>query len=199
MAQRTLMAMAALVVVTALAAVAFGWRSWQFVVAELLFLAALVAADRWLIPILDRRERGNNGEIKVAAELAAAAGDGWLTLHDVQTGHGNIDHVAIGPGGILTIETKSHRGRFNVTALDQAWLKQAYAQSRWIERITGHAADPLLVFSDAYLSRPVSRQRGVCVLPARMLRGHLARRTGKLSAEEIQSIHTRLAQALAID
>jgi hypothetical protein len=27
------------------------------------------------------------------------------------TGQGNIDHIAIGPGGLLTIETKSYAGK----------------------------------------------------------------------------------------
>jgi hypothetical protein len=197
MAQRALVAMAALITATLLAGLRFGWRSWEFAGAEVVLIAVLLVGDRWLTPVLERRERGNNGEIKVAEALKAAADAGWLALHDVDTGHGNIDHVAIGPGGILTIETKSHRGKLDVGALPQVWLKQAYAQSKWIERVTGTHTEPLLVFSEAYLSRGVSRHRGVCVLPSRMLRGHLARRTGALSPEQVRSIHARLARARA--
>ncbi|MBV8710719.1 MAG: NERD domain-containing protein, partial [Solirubrobacterales bacterium] len=32
---------------------------------------------------------------------------GWLALHDVQLGRGNIDHVLIRPAGIFTVETKA--------------------------------------------------------------------------------------------
>jgi hypothetical protein len=76
-------------------------------------------------------------------------------------------------------------------------LKQAYAQAKHIERLTGHNVTPLLVFSRAHLDRPVSRRRGVTVLPARMLTGHLARRPAQLSGTEVTELHQRLSAALA--
>jgi hypothetical protein len=55
----------------------------------------------------------------------------------------------------------------------------------------------LLVFSRAYLvGRPVTRQRGVVVLPARMLAGHLRRHPELLSALEVRRLHDRLGQVL---
>src|SRR3954471_18438098 len=56
---------------------------------------------------------------------------------------------------------------------DERGLKQAYAQAKHLERITGQQVAPLPVFSDAYLDRPVSRRRGVTVLNAGRLPGHL--------------------------
>jgi hypothetical protein len=56
--------------------------------------------------------------------------------------------------------------------------------------------EALLVFSNAYLDRPVSRQRGVLVLPARMLAGHLERRERKLGDSEVERLHARLLAAL---
>jgi hypothetical protein len=197
MAQRVLMGMGVLVVAAVFTGTSAGWTSPTFIVVEASVVGALLAADRWIAPRIERRDQGNLGEIKVAKILAESEPDGWRALHDVQTGHGNIDHLVVGPGGILTIETKSRKGKLSVDSLDPAWLSQAYAQCKWIERITGHQADALLVFSDAYLDRPVSRQRGVCVVPARMLRGHLARRRGQLSPDEVKTLHARLAHALA--
>jgi hypothetical protein len=75
-------------------------------------------------------------------------------------------------------------------------LKQAYAQAKHLERITGQRVAPLLVFSDAYLDRPVSRRSGVVVLPARMLAGHLDRRPARLSPAQVDELHRRLAAAL---
>jgi hypothetical protein len=76
-------------------------------------------------------------------------------------------------------------------------LSQAYAQRRWLEHVSGHDVDAVLVFSTAYLDRPISRRRGVLVLPGRMLAGHLARRAHVLGAEEVEAIHSRLARAVA--
>ena len=101
---------------------------------------------------------------------------GWFALHDVQLGRGNIDHVLVGPAGVFTIETKSHCGRLRASAIEVRMLKQAYALAKLIERITGLRADPLLVFSNAYLIPAVTRRDGVLILPARMLAGHLQRR-----------------------
>jgi hypothetical protein len=67
----------------------------------------------------------------------------------------------------------------------------------WLERVAGRRATALLVFSRAYLiGRPVTRQRGVEVLPARMLAGHLRRARQLLSPEEARQLHDRLRQAL---
>lgn len=197
-ARRALLGLGVLIVSAVIAGAIAGWRSWTFVVAELTALVLMLLGDRWLTPRLERRERGNLGEMKVGRILDEQEGVGWRVLHDVATGHGNIDHVLVGPGGILTVETKSRRGRLNVQQLDPNWLRQAYAQRKWIERVTGQQADALLVFSDAFLDRPVSRQRGVCVLPARMLAGHLARRPARLAAEEVESIHSHLSRALLV-
>ncbi|HMF87859.1 MAG TPA: nuclease-related domain-containing protein, partial [Gemmatimonadaceae bacterium] len=48
---------------------------------------------------------------------------------------GNLDHILVGPGGLFTIETKSHRGRFSIDHIDPAMLRQAYAQKKLLERI----------------------------------------------------------------
>jgi hypothetical protein len=75
-------------------------------------------------------------------------------------------------------------------------LRQAYAQAKHLERLLGTTVAPLLVFSRAYLvGRPVSRQRGVMVLPARMLAEHLARRPARLSPTQVAELHMR---ALAV-
>jgi hypothetical protein len=121
---------------------------------------------------------------------------GWFALHDVQLGRGNIDHVLVGPAGIFTIETKSHRGRLRAAAIDARMLKQAYGEAKLIERITGLRADPLLVFSSAYLTPAVTRRDGVVILPARMLAGHLQRRAGTIPPERVAEVYQRLAAAL---
>lgn len=193
-----LVAVAVLVAATVLLWLVVGLDGWALIAVELGLIAALILIERRTMPELDRRERGNEGELHVAAILDGLAEDGWRTLHDVSLGRGNVDHVVVGPGGVLTVETKSHGGRIRTADIDGRWLSQAYAQRKLIERITGLEVDSLLVFSRAFLvGRPVSRQRGVLVLPARMLAGHLARREPVLSAERVDAVHRQLASALA--
>jgi Nuclease-related domain len=165
---------------------------------EVLLIAGLVLIDRYAAPVVERWGRGADGEEHVGRLFEELEADGWLTLHDVDTGYGNIDSVAVGAGGVFTIEVKSHRGRLRSDRMDPAWLSQAYAQSKWVEGIAGRPVTALLVFSRAYLiGRAITRQRGVVVLPARMLAGHLRRRPKLLSPEEARQLHDRLGHAIA--
>lgn len=194
---RAVMAVLVLGLATLLLGLLLGFRSSAFTGAELVAIAGVIVIDRKVNPILDRRIRGLDGEKDVGRLLDGLDSDGWRALHTVQTGRGDIDHIAVGPGGILTVETKSHRRRVRVANIDSAWLKQAYAQKKFIERLLGiNGVDCLLVFSTAYLDRAVSRQRGVMVLPARMLQGHLRRREAVLSPEQVEDAYEQLATGL---
>jgi hypothetical protein len=63
-------------------------------------------------------QQGGNGEVRAAARLAKhLKGYEVKLLHDRQIpGHGdaNIDHIAIGPGGVTVIDDKTHRGKVRV-------------------------------------------------------------------------------------
>jgi hypothetical protein len=196
MTARYLAYVAAFLVAGGLALVAFGFTSLEFAATELVVIAALLTLDRFGVPVLERWARGARGEEEIG-RLLEGLGDGWVSLHDIDTGRGNIDHVVIGPAGLFTIEAKSHRGRICVDRIDPGMLKQAYAQRKWLERVSGRNVEALLVFSAAYLDRPVSRRRGVVVLPGRLLAGHLARRDHVLRPQEVAGIHARLEQATA--
>jgi hypothetical protein len=56
--------------------------------------------------------KGARGEMAVAVLLGPLASKGYRVLHDLDTGHGNVDHVVIGPSGAYAIETKEWEGRF---------------------------------------------------------------------------------------
>ena len=75
-------------------------------------------------------------------------------------------------------------------------VRQAYAEAKAIERITGLRAEPLLVFSNAYLNPAMSRRDGVLILPARMLAGHLRRRTANIPPARVAEVYGRLAASL---
>jgi Nuclease-related domain len=195
-ALRLLALIACVTVFGLFAGVALGFGNPVTIGTELVLVAVCLAIDKFAFPELDRRERGNDGERLVGGILDSLDESGWLTLHDTTVGRGNFDHIVIGPGGIFTVETKSHGGKINTASLNPAWLKQAYAQAKSVERITGERVQPLLVFSRAYLDRPVSRHNGVVALPARMLAGHLARKPAVLSPDRVRVLHERLAAAM---
>ena len=134
----------------------------------------------------------------MGAVLAQLEGDGWRVLHDISLGRGNVDHVLVGPGGIFTIETKSHPGRIGVDQIDPKMLKQAYAEKKLLERITGLEVQSLLVFSRAYIVGNIPAQRrGVTVLPARMLPHYFSRRRPVFGADQSDNVYQRLAGALS--
>jgi hypothetical protein len=176
------------------AALRLGWLA---VGVEAVLIVGMLALVRHVTPLIARWSRGAQGEEHVGAILDGMRDDGWFALHDVSVGRGNIDHILIGPAGIFTIETKSHPGRISVDRIDPRMLKQAYAEAKVVERITGMGVKPLLVFSRAYLMPAICRREGVLVLPARMLAGHLARREAALAPAEVQALHARFAAAFA--
>jgi hypothetical protein len=147
----------------------------------------------------DRALRGAEGERKVGAILEDLA-PAWHVLHGVWLGHGDIDHVLVGPGGTFTVETKANRGQIHVDHIDARMLGQAYAESKVLHKVSGLDVTPLLVFSEAYLVGSVPTNRhGVTVLPARMLAGYFERRRPKLAPGEVTEIAECLRLALEVD
>ena len=128
-----------------------------------------------MLPLVDRHDRGATGEEQVGGLLDGLGGEGWHAIHDASLGHGNVDHILIGPAGVFTVETKSNPGPVRVARVHGATLSQAQAQRKAIARVTGLEVEPLLVYSRAWVDRPLARRKGVRVLPARMLAGYLDR------------------------
>jgi hypothetical protein len=175
----------------------FGLRSNALLAVEVIWICGLFVVHR-RDAIIDRWSRGADGEEYVGHVIEAMHSDGWRVLHDVSFGGANIDHVMLGPSGVFTVETKSHRGRIAVERIDPHMLKQAYAEKKKLEAITGLKVEPLLVFSRAYLvGRVPSRHQGVMVLPARMLAGHLKRRASTYSCEQVEALYSSMARAIA--
>lgn len=82
--------------------------------------ARAARAEAPLLTLVDRALRIHNQERawRVGAEGEEAVGrvldrlDGWHVLHSVPVGNrgSDIDHVVIGPGGVFTVNTKTHPG-----------------------------------------------------------------------------------------
>jgi hypothetical protein len=110
-------------------------------------LLAATTADRPVVALRMRATVGRPGasahaayQVRRAAELAAwrrgAAGErrtarllgqlerhGWAVLHDlaVPGSHANIDHLAIGPGGVFVIDSKLYTGRLHLAGDGSLW------------------------------------------------------------------------------
>jgi hypothetical protein len=86
-------------------------------------LAGIAAAAglAWVLrfrPSSDARawRRGAAGERRTARLLAPIERHGWAVLHDlaIPSSAANIDHLVIGPGGVVVIDTKQYRGRLRL-------------------------------------------------------------------------------------
>jgi hypothetical protein len=193
---RTLLALGVLAVATAALGRAFGLRDPRFLFAELALLASMFVISRYVLPLVDRRDRGASAEEHVGSLLDGLDAYEWRVIHDASLGHGNVDHILIGPAGAFTVETKSHPGPVRVARVHGATIRQAQAQRKAIEHVTGLKVEPLLVYSRAWVDRPLARRKGVRVLPARMLIAHLQRRAKTLSRSDVAQACERLETSL---
>jgi Nuclease-related domain len=193
---RTLLTLGILAVATAALGRAFGLQDWRFLVAEVALLASMFAISRYVLPLVARRDRGASAEEHVGSLLAALPQPQWRIVHDASFGHGNVDHILIGPAGAFSIETKSHPGPVRVSRVHGATIRQAQAQRKAVEAATGLSVEPILAYSRAWVDRPGARRKGVRVLPARMLVGYLQKSRERLLPEEIAQAGEALRQAL---
>jgi hypothetical protein len=193
---RTLVALGVLAVATALLGRAFGLRSALFLASEIALLVGIFVILRFVLPLVERHDRGATGEEQVGGLLDELAGEGWHVIHDASLGRGNVDHILLGPVGVFTVETKSHPGPIKVARVHGATLAQAQAQRKAIERIVGIPVEPLIVFSRAWVDKPLARRKGVRVTTARMLAGYLERRPQTLTQEQVELARTAVAVAL---
>jgi hypothetical protein len=82
---------------------------WSLVAVGVLF----TAASLWVAPShVTAWSTGATGEERVGPLLETLQERGWFILHDrrVPGARENIDHLAIGPAGIVVVETKSYKG-----------------------------------------------------------------------------------------
>jgi hypothetical protein len=67
--------------------------------------------------------RGAAGERRTARLLDPLEQQGWAVLHDlaIPGSRANIDHLAIGPGGVFVIDSKQYRGRLLLDPSGRLW------------------------------------------------------------------------------
>jgi hypothetical protein len=127
--------------------------------------------------------RGATGERRTAHLLAPLQRQGWAVLHDlaIPGSAANIDHLVIGPGGVLAIDSKHYRGRLRLDADGMVWhgrhlLVSALRRALW----EADQADEVLGIADITVAAIVAvhgasipwgalQADGVTVVPARRL------------------------------
>jgi hypothetical protein len=80
------------------------------------FLALWIALRDTPPRYVEKWRDGAEGERKAEKALRPLERSGWHVVHDVQNGHGNYDHIAVGPTGVYLLETKNLQGVVNIQA-----------------------------------------------------------------------------------
>lgn len=113
---------------------------------------------------------GAEGEELVAQTLRWARLRGWRVLHAVPVGArgSDIDHVLIGPGGVITINTKHHRGKKVRAKPDVVFVGK---DAKKYGQISQHEAARAARLLTAAARRPVSVRSAVVVVGAKSVRG----------------------------
>jgi Nuclease-related domain len=158
------------------------------IASDLAGLLAVVAAAAlgWLLrfrPTADTWawRRGAAGERRTARLLAPLERRGWAVLHDlaIPGTQANIDHLVIGPGGVLVIDSKHYRGQLRLDRYGMVWhgrhlLVSALRKVLW----QADQADDVLGIADIQVAAIVAihgasvpwalvQADGVTIVPAR--------------------------------
>lgn len=203
----------------------FGWSAET--AASLAILTALVVmgVSIWRVLQLCRKRAdhylGWFGERVVGEQLQLATVHGWRVFHDLpfqNNGAGfNIDHVAVGPGGVFLIETKTRRkgnarpgfddNKAYFDGRDLVWpwgednygLEQAERNAlwltNWIRTEIGEMVfvTPVLALPGWWLENKPTRESRLCLVAnPKWLPGLLAKQPALLSAKQIEQISLRL-------
>ena len=175
---------------TAVAALAVAFGIWQFFKVRPRMRALL---------------QGIEGEKAVGQYLERLRETGYDVFHDIVAPGFNIDHVLIGPAGVLTIETKTWskplkgdaRIMFDGEKLiagsfspDRDPINQARAQATWLRSVladsTGktYKVRPVVLFPGWFIEKPPNVRSDVWVLEPKALPAFLGGEPSTLDAQD---------------
>jgi hypothetical protein len=107
--------------------------------------AARVEKARRDLAVAEQQQRawaaGADGERRTADKLATLGAHGWVVLHDLHwpgRPFANIDHIAIGPGGVVVIDSKNWSGRVEVK--DGVLRQNGYRRTESVAGASGATA-----------------------------------------------------------
>lgn len=154
---------------------------------------------------------GVEGELRTAAVLDALRGEGWLLLHDVLwpgRPQANLDHVAVGPGGVVVVDAKRWAGQVSVAGGKLRcgrWQKTSECQAA--ARMASDVAsllDPrhrtavtsaLCLVEQPVPATPV--EMGVVAVGDAHLADHLRSLPRRFDDDDVSAVHAQLRGLLA--
>ena len=76
------------------------------------FVIARLSPPGWI----ENWQTGALGERATAKVLRQLEDQGWVVLHDLPAGRGNVDHIVVGPAGVFLLDSKRLGGTVTVTS-----------------------------------------------------------------------------------
>ncbi|KSW20816.1 hypothetical protein ATM99_15120 [Cellulomonas sp. B6] len=168
------------------------------------------AVDAAVLERLRRDQRawaaGAEGERQVADVLAHLTRYGWTVLHDVRwpgRQRANLDHVAIGPGGVFVVDAKNWSGDVRVSP--DGVRQNGYGRDAAVEGVSQAAAAVTTLLAPQHRSavrgvmclagqqdQPVTTVQGVTVCGQWQLPEHLLAQPVRLSVYDVVDVARHL-------
>lgn len=155
-------------------------------------------------------EAGAAGERAVAAALAELEAAGWRVLHDVHwpgRPRANLDHVVVGPGGVVVVDAKNWSGTVKIS--NGVLRQNGYGRQQTIEAAGDAAAAVTAMLAPGHRSCVrtavcfVQQELDASTMPSGVVLVGLSRLTDwlrqlphVLSPEAVEAVHAYLHREL---
>jgi hypothetical protein len=182
-------------------------REWAFLVVGAWagsFFAMLMIVPEMVDGRASRLVSGADAESNTAHELRRLERAGWRSVHNLHFQSGDVDHVAIGPGGVVVIETKSSSADWNWLCGQgnpAVWAKQASRGAVRVQHLTLQRAKidvtPIAVLAVWVAGQPEKADRigDVVRVRGKGLCDYLSALPRVLGEAETRRIHAALSEA----
>jgi hypothetical protein len=162
------------------------------------YTATAIFTFQFIDPVGARLHSGLDGEMSTAKELRRLRRAGWRAVHNLHCKAGDVDHVAVGPGGVVVLETKSSSADWKFLERQgvlNGWDRQARMGTVRVKGLVkqhaGAVVDPLPLVVAWLPGQPVvAMQSADCVrrLNGSELREYLASLPPVLDAATVETI-----------
>ena len=137
-----------------------GWHLWPSL-GFMFGLWAGAAMSFWLMARdsppawIQQWQQGAFGEQATGKQLKTLEREGWVVLHDLPRGTGNVDHVVVGPGGVFVLDSKrtdgqvvvDEQGRVTIARLDDPGLHYMHTGAAHVRRLAHETHDQVVAAS----------------------------------------------------
>lgn len=187
---------------TAIAAIAVAFLAWRMAKA---------------VPALRQLKLAEEGERKVGQELETLRELGYEVFHDVPGPNFNVDHVLVGPAGLVSVETRTWSKPVDteakilfdgeaITVSPSGWrpsrdpVGQSRALSSWLQGLVRQSSGrefhvrPVVLFPGWWVEQGKGTTRDIWVLEPKALKSFLAKDARRLSDEDIKLASFHLTQ-----